>query len=170
MANADKCPYCGSKNVSKTIAGWAEEGVGAAAGAGFSTLVKMVIPVDHLNTKGFRDGMPTQYKCKSCGRTFHVTSLNDKVSVWNSDTPEKVAKMKEENKILQEGLYSCILVSIGTSKWDIFYTKFSIYCYTELSFDYVSTHLPCKICFKNEEDLKGFKEDILKHNGKIRNF
>ena len=168
MANADKCPYCGSKNVSKTIGGWVEEGIGVAAGAGFSTLVKMVVPVPHLNTKGFRDGMPTQYKCKRCGKTFHVTSLNDNVTVWNSDTPEKVAKMKEENKILQEGLYSCILVSIGTSAWNIFNTKRLLWAYTDMSYDYVSTHLPCKILFKSKEDLDGFKEDISHYGGKIK--
>ena len=96
MANADKCPYCGSKNVSKNIGGWVEEGIGAGIGAGFSTLVKMVIPVPHVNTKGFRDGIPTQYKCKRCGKTFHVTSLNDNVSVCNSDAPENIAIAKAE--------------------------------------------------------------------------
>ena len=105
MANEDKCPYCGSKNVSKTIGGWVEEGIGA----GFSTLVKMVILVPHVNTKEFRDGMPTQYKCKRCGKTFCVTSLNDNVSVWNSDAPENIVIAKAEEKAIREELYTCTL-------------------------------------------------------------
>ena len=151
MAKADKCPYCGSKKVSKTIAGWIEEGTGAAAGAGFSALIQMVVPVNHLNTKGFRDGMPTQYKCKQCGKRFHVTSLNDKVSVWNSDTPENIAKAEAEKKAIREKLYSCTLVSIGKSKWQILNTKRLLSAYTDMSFDYVSAHLPCKILFKTTQ-------------------
>lgn len=91
MAKAKKCPYCGSSNISKTIAGWAEEGTGLLVGAGVGMLIKSATGWNHLHfkTKVFADITPTQFKCKQCSKTFHVTSDGDKVSVLNSDIPNK---------------------------------------------------------------------------------
>ncbi|MGO5524282.1 hypothetical protein [Phocaeicola plebeius] len=169
MAIANICPYCGGCEVSRTVGGWVEESAGKILGNGFGILVKTVVPVSRVNTKGFSDVIPTQYKCKRCGKTFHVISVNGKISILNDDTPEKIAKVEAECKAIQEKLYKCVLVSIGTSKWDIFNTKRLIWVYTEMSFDYISKHLPCEIVFKSKEDLDGFKKDIITYHGKIRN-
>lgn len=81
MAKAKKCPFCGSCNVSRTVGGWGEEGLGALIGFGLSSLASTV-GLNHTRAQAVREFVPTQYKCKKCGRTFHITSVDGKQKLW----------------------------------------------------------------------------------------
>lgn len=74
-----KCPYCGSRNCSKTILGDVET-AGAFVGAtALGMIGKLAIGAltggrytpSRMNTAPLRKEVPKQYKCANCGSTFH---------------------------------------------------------------------------------------------------
>ena len=66
-----KCPYCGSTRANRTGLGWAEsaaKGIGAF-GVGL-VVASFNHEAGHKTTENIIEGNSSEYKCKSCGKTF----------------------------------------------------------------------------------------------------
>lgn len=78
MSDNIKCPFCGSRNVSHTALGYGERVV-TAIGAGAASLIPGAIgsifnnhSITHAVAHGVMNTVPSEYKCKRCGKTFHA--------------------------------------------------------------------------------------------------
>ena len=71
--NKEACPYCGSKNISKTTLGYIEEYGGAIAYKTIEGIIKSYVGYDGrgVSTGQIRKNINKQYVCNTCGRTFH---------------------------------------------------------------------------------------------------
>lgn len=81
MSNKIKCPHCGSTNVSHTALGYGERvltGVGAAAASLIPGAIGSIFNnhhVTHTVVHGVMNAVPSEYKCKRCGKTFHANKI-----------------------------------------------------------------------------------------------
>lgn len=167
MAKAEKCPYCNSKDIKRSMTGYIEEGVGMAIGGGISFLAKSIGIDYHICTKGVRDFIPTEYICNRCNKTFTVTSINGDIEICNEDAPDNVKK----KQIKESNIYSCTIISVDMSSWWKKYnTQRVLESYCGLSSEQVHemiTHLPQRVSFESKDKLEEFKMSLTNYDADI---
>ena len=78
MSDNIKCPFCNSKNVSHTALGYGERVVTAASACTIALVPGTVgaifknFYVSNYVTSKIMNTVPSEYKCKRCGKTFHA--------------------------------------------------------------------------------------------------
>lgn len=165
MAKASFCPYCGSLDIKRSTTGYIEEGVGIVIGEGLGILAKSV-GINHINTDGVRDMIPTNYVCNRCHKNFNVVSTGMRVTVLNEDTPENIKRKKDK----MSGKFSCKIVKVDmTTSWRKFNTKRVLmgYCgFSNTQINKIVSRLPKTVSFETKELMEEFKESLANYNGK----